>query len=65
MFIKCKNYIMTGNGSLDSHTVWINTDEISTITDCGFESRPYNGLTLVVMKNGDRFYSDIKTEDLI
>lgn len=65
MFIKAKRYFITGNGSLDYHITYINKSEISNIYECGYESRPYTGLNLVLMKNGDRFYSDLKIQDII
>jgi len=64
MFIKTQKYFMTGNGGLGHKDVAINTDDISNIVECGFESRPYTGLRKISMKNGDKFYSSLRIEDL-
>ena len=62
--IKTRKYFMTGNGSLDHKDIAINPDDISSVSECGFECQPYTGLTLVAMKNGDKFYTSLRLEDL-
>jgi len=57
MFIKCQEYYMVGSGLLESREVIINSDEISSVHDCGFESRPYSGLQRVMMQNGNKIYA--------
>lgn len=64
MFITTRKYFMSGNGGLESKEMLIDMDDISSVTECGYESRPYTGLTKVSMKNGDNFYASINIEDL-
>jgi len=55
---------MTGNGSLDSKEIVLNKDEISSVEKCGYGSRPYDGLTLIIMKNGSKFYMSLDINKL-
>lgn len=64
MFIPAQKYFMTGNGNLGYKDIKINTDDISTVEECGYESRPYTGLKCVTMKTGEKIYASLNMEDI-
>lgn len=64
MFIKCQEYYMVGSGLLESREIVINTGDISTLHQCGHESRPYSGLQRIIMKNGTKVYVSLSTASI-
>lgn len=64
MFIPVNKYFRDGGDSLNYKPATLNSDEISTVVECGYEQRPFCGLMLVTMKNGEKLYCDLKMDAL-